>query len=348
MRNYFLYFLLSLALIAFVGMSIVYKSEAHRFFGIANSDAVEINYPYSYRVEQLYVKAGQSIRKGDLLATLIRQDLSLEKKMTTNQLAEHHSEEKLKVNQLKSQIKELDLQYKINMDNLQFTISDLRRKIKINKELLATIVGESHSNLNPLVLQLKQLKRDKNNAIALYKGQKRGLSKELNDQMQLFKNRQTSLDTELQGMKNDEKALVVVAPFDGIVSSINHRVHEEVEAFAPLMLLNDAKPTYVKGYISIDNKHQVHVGQEVKIQPITGLDRNTTVEGRIQSFSANVLPYPSRLKRYQNVEMWGIEVIISVPKNSFILGEKIIVLNEEKKETSSSDKIINYFYQASK
>lgn len=325
-------------------MSVSYKSEAHRFFGITNSNVVEINYPYAYHVKELYVKAGQSIKKGDLLATLVRNDLMLEKKITTNQLAEYHSEEKLKVNQLKAQIKEQNLEYKIKMDNFNFEISNLNRKITVNKELLTTMGGETYPTVNPLMLQLRQLKRDKQNAIALHSNQKRSLTKELSDQTHLFKNRQTRLDTELKGIDKDEKALAVLAPFDGIVATINHYVHEDVKAFEALMILNNAKPTYVKGYISIDNKHQVKVGQKVKIQPITGLKRDTLVEGTIESFSSNVLPYPARLKRYQNVEIWGVEVVISIPENRFMLGEKVIVLNG-KKEYLDSTKIINYFYQ---
>jgi multidrug resistance efflux pump len=244
MRNYLLYFLLAVAIVAFVGMSILYRSEAHRFFGIANSDAVEINYPYAYRVEKLYVKRGQTIQKGDKLARLIRNDLILEKQITTNQLAENQSEEQLKINQLKAQIKELELEHKMGRDKLSFQISDLEQKIKLNRELLATITPESGSHgSNSSLIQLEQLKRERKNATALYQGKKRSLKKELNDQVALFKQRQKRLGTELQGMKKEEKALEVMAPFDGIVAQINHRVHEDVEAFEPLMVLNNAKPT---------------------------------------------------------------------------------------------------------
>ena len=347
MRNYFLYFLLLLSIGAFVTMSLTYKSQAHRFFGIANSDAVEINYPYSYKVEKLFVTTGESIRKGDLLATLIRNDLTLDKELVNNQVRTHRAEENLKKNQIEASVKVLAVQYKIDIDNINFEIKELERKNRINEELLFSINGEKSLGVNPILLKLKQLKRDKKNLSSLFYTQKKSLKKELKDQSNLFKKKVNTLHTELAGMSGDEKALEVLAPFDGIVSKLNHQLNEDVQAFETLMLLNSAKPTYVKAYISIENKSQVVLGQEVEIIPITGLDRNTTLLGKIKSFSANVVAYPNRLKRYQNVELWGIEVIIEIPNNKFILGEKIIVLNGERKSLIP-DNLITYFFQTKK
>ncbi len=328
-------------------MGVVYKSEAHRFFGIANSDAVEINYPYSFKVEKLFVKAGESIKKGDLLATLVRNDLTLDKELVHNQLGTHKAEENLKTNQIKASLKALSLQYKIDIDTIDFEIKELQRKERVNRELLLSISNEKPSGMNPILLKLKQLKRDKKNLSSLFYSQKKSLKKELTDQANLFKKKVNKFHTELAGMSGDEKALQVIAPFDGIVSELNHQLNEDVQAFETLMLLNSAEPTYVKAYVSIENKSQVILGQNVKIVPITGVDRNTTLTGRIKSFSANVVAYPNRLKRYQNIEMWGIEVIIEIPKNKFILGEKIIVLNGESKPLIP-DNLITYFFQTKK
>lgn len=325
-------------------MSIQYKSEAHRFFGLADNHGVEVNYPYPYQVEKLFVQAGQSIKKGELLAVLIRKDLQLDKAITNNNVQTYKAEETLKRNQLNASLKKLKLEYKIKTDNIQFQINELLRKERVNRKLLATMSNTDGISNTPLELQIKQLRREKKNETSLYFGQKKSLNKQLKDLSSLFHNKVTTLDTKLTNMKGEEKALKVIAPFDGIVSSVQHQPHEEVEAFEPLMTLNSAEPTFVKGYISIENRPQVHLGDKVKILPLSGLARNTNVVGTIKNFSANVLPYPNRLKRYQNVEMWGIEVLIEIPENKFILGEKVLVLNQEK-EPLSFQKITNYFFQ---
>ena len=345
MRNYFLYFLLLIAIAIFVAMSIFYKSEAHRFFGLANSDALEINYPYEYRVQKLFVRAGESIKKGDVLATLLRNNLTMDKALKNGHVDTFKAEENLKRNQLLSSLKELKLQHKIKIDNINFQLKELRRKERINKELLSTISNAQGTSSSPILLKIAQLKREKKNLTSLYEGQKRSINKQLKDLSSLFTKKVKVLNTELVGMKKEENALKVIAPFDGVISNLNHQPNEDVPAFETLMTLNNAKPTYVKGYISIDNRSQVHVGDKVKVMPLSGLERNTTVTGIIKSCSSNVLPYPNRLKRYQTVEMWGVEVLIEIPENRFILGEKVIVLNGDKK-TFNFQELIDYFYQA--
>jgi len=327
-------------------MSITYKSEAHRFFGLTNSDTLEINYPYEYRVQKLFIQSGESIQKGEILATLVRNNLTIDKAITNGHVDTFKAEENLKRNQLLSSLSELKLQHQIKIDNINFQLKELKRKEHINKKLLASISNRDESSSSPILLQIEQLKRKKKNLNSLYVDQKRSINKQLNDLSSLFTKKVNVLTTELTEIENEEEALSVISPFDGVVSNINHQPNEDVPAFETLMTINNAKPTYVKGYISIDNRSQVHVGDKVKVIPLSGLDRNTTVIGTIKSCSSNILPYPNRLKRYQNVEMWGVEVLIKIPKNRFILGEKVIVLNGDKK-TFNFQKLIDYFYQAS-
>jgi len=282
----------------------------------------------------------------EVLAILLRTNLTMNKALTHNHIDTYKAEENLKRNQLLSSLKKLSLEHTIKIDNIHFELKELRRKEKINKKLLSSISNGQGTSISPILLQIRQLTREKKNVSSLYYAQKKSINKELKDLASFFNKKVKVLDTELLGMQGEEKALRVIAPFDGIVSSINHQPNEDVQSFETLMTLNNAEPTYVKAYVSIDNKSQVIIGNKITVIPTSGVDRDTVVIGTIKSCSANVLPYPNRLKRYQNIEMWGIEVMIEIPSNKFVLGEKVLIVNGDKKPFNIQE-LISFFYQTS-
>jgi len=49
------------------------------------------------------------------------------------------------------------------------------------------------------------------------------------------------------------------------------------------------------------------------------------IKGKVKSVGKRIVAFPKRLTKFQNIPVWGYEVLIEMPKNSFLFGEKVFV-----------------------
>ena len=51
---------------------------------------------------------------------------------------------------------------------------------------------------------------------------------------------------------------------------------------------------------------------------------NNNVEGDVVGVGSRIVEYPVRLRKRQDIQIWGREVLIKIPENNaFLLGEKV-------------------------
>ncbi|MEA3523632.1 MAG: HlyD family efflux transporter periplasmic adaptor subunit [Campylobacterota bacterium] len=327
--KYLLYIVLIIAIAVFIWMSLYYKSEAHRFFGLAANKEHPINFPYAVKIQSLNVYTGKSITEGEVLATFIRSDIIREKELLSQQVDELKAEKNLKVNEILSQIKQVKLEEIIQVDDINYKIEELQQRDALNKNLMKGILTQKSNTSQSLIsVKIAQLQRQLQNIKHLSSNQVDNLRSQRSKQALLYREKIKQLTTKLQTLTKDETDLKLIAPFDGIVNNVIHSVNEDIKAFETLMTLNGREPTFVRGYIHVDALNTLHIGDKVSIVAISVSHNNEEpIAGVVKNFSSDITPYPERLKRYQNVALWGREVIIEIPKNNLILGEKVVIVN---------------------
>ena len=349
--NYLLYIVLAIAIAVFIWMSLYYKSEAHRFFGLASSQEHFVNYPYAVKIKSINVTKGQHITQGEVLATLVRIDIIREKELLNQQIDELKAEESLKENQISSQIRQIKLENKIHINEIEDQIETLKERDALNRELMKGIVTSKNSNSHKIIsIKLSQLQRQLENTLNLNQIRINNLHSQYKKQANLYSEKIKQLKTRLRMLTKDETDLNIIAPFDGIVSDILHTKDEDIKEFETIMILSPREPTFIKAYIHVDALNTLHIGDKVSIIGVSQAHKDEKpLIGTIKSFSSDIIAYPERLKRYQNVALWGREVIIEIPENSFILGEKVIVINNNNSNNLDklTDETISIFQKNS-
>jgi hypothetical protein len=128
---------------------------------------------------------------------------------------------------------------------------------------------------------------------------------------------------ELNMLNAQKEKLVILAQIDGIIGSVNFKAREKVSPFDTIMTLHRESPSYVRGYIHENVHSSVSVGQSVNIRSMTDAYIS---EGDIVGVGSRIVEYPVRLRKVQEIMMWGKEVLIRIPDdNKFLLGEKVVI-----------------------
>lgn len=132
------------------------------------------------------------------------------------------------------------------------------------------------------------------------------------------------LDTkrEIEVIERRMRNLFVFAEVEGSVGTVNFKDGEKAPSFATLLTLVPLNPSYVNGYVNENLQSSVEVGQTVDVYSTSG----QTVQGKVTSVGARIVPIPERLLRIQTLPAWGREVVVKIPdENKFLLGEKVTV-----------------------
>lgn len=117
---------------------------------------------------------------------------------------------------------------------------------------------------------------------------------------------------ELQAQLEALKPIELKAPFDGIVSVVQHREGEAIMASAPILTIAKKTPDNIVAYATEDRAGTVR--EQMKVQLI---DRNRTPNALVASHVVYVGPtieqLPPRLWRNPNVPQYGRPIMIDVP-----------------------------------
>jgi multidrug resistance efflux pump len=331
MKRFYIVLFIALATVAM--MTAYYKSETYRFYGIADTKEIVVNYNLPVQIKQINVVAGQPIRNGDTLVVLDQPELSMkintishtldELKATRatqntrsrSEIRQLQAEQIAHVNEIKSQIKKKEAEYELNKK----LISELRsvsREGKINTDSVNELS-------NPLLVEISELKKE----LEIAKDPSQIIIERLNGELKGSEDPlvvQVERLTKELAMLNDEKdKLIILAPMDGVVGSVIYKEQEKVSPFDTIMTLHGESPSYVKGYIHENVHSSVSVGQTVQIH---SLSDNSYCTGEVVGVGSRIVEYPVRLRKHPDFVMWGKEVVIRIPDdNKFLLGEKVVI-----------------------
>jgi len=133
--------------------------------------------------------------------------------------------------------------------------------------------------------------------------------------------RMDELLTQLEALDLRE-SLELKAPFDGVVSEIQHFQTETVLAGEMILTITQAKPTEIVGYASEEQINLIREGMTIEL--VKNIEPAQIARSRVISVGPTVEQMPARLWRNPNVPQWGRPFLIQVPAQmKLVIGEVI-------------------------
>jgi hypothetical protein len=142
-----------------------------------------------------------------------------------------------------------------------------------------------------------------------------------------------SLEIEMDMLYAAEDELSIFSPIDGHIGSVNFKVGESVSPFSSVITMHKKTPTYVRGYIHENISNKVRVNSKVIV---TSKNEKNKIKARVSSVGTRIIEFPERFRRSADAKIWGREIVVKISaRNKFLLGEKVFIKLENKKDSLS-------------
>lgn len=327
------YIVLIIALVAEAMMTAYYRSETYRFYGIADTKEIVVNYNLPVQIKQINVVAGQPIQRGDTLVVLDQPELSMKINTISHTLDELKATRATQNTRSRSEIRQLEAEQIAHVNEIKSQIRKKEAEYQLNKDLISELrsvpsSGRNNSDTtedmsNPLLVEITELKKELETARSPSQIMIERLNGELSGSEDPLVVQVERLTKELAMLNDEKEKLVILAPMDGVIGSVTFKEQEKVSPYDTIMTLHGESPSYVKGYIHENAHSSVSVGQTVKIH---SLANNLNSTGEVVGVGSRIVEYPVRLRKMKDIVMWGKEVVVRIPDdNKFLLGEKVTI-----------------------
>ncbi len=318
-----------------VMITLTSEKRTNQFMGLTESKEQIINFTYPVQLKKLYVLPGQKVKKGEVLAELIRADIYGKINILDFQINELKSKSELNKNRLQTELSELEIKEKSGISKINDQIKQFTYKANQNLELISSLTGVKQSqSTQGTRLKLQSLKKEKQFIIERAQIKRENILYQLNNEHNPINDEINKLLEKKKFLFQDEIKLTVHAPIDGAIGSIRFNEKESIKAFETFMTMHDNYPTYVTGYIHENVVGHLEIGQEVEIEYVSEEYKSKigVFEGNVKTIGSRIVNFPVRLKKYKIVPLWGYKVYIELPKNDLKLGQKVMISSELKKD----------------
>ncbi|MBR4531855.1 HlyD family efflux transporter periplasmic adaptor subunit [bacterium] len=322
---------------AVVGIIVYSGQETTNFQGFAESNETIINSETSVSIKKVFVMEGDSVYKGQKLAELESQELSIRIADIRSQLLQIETKRGMSEKEIKSKILQNKAAERAVISELRAQIQTLENQLKINKELsdgLKSVkIKKSASVKNPIEIQIESLELAIVDRKKEFAEINRMYSKMLESGETPENVEAEKLRAELESLEEQNANMAVYAPFDGIVGSVfikngnGEKVFfkggEKIAAYSPILSIVNKEPSFVKGYIPESHFSAIKIGDEVTI---ANTQTPQQITGIVTGLGGRIIPLPTRLLKNPNIPLWGREIVVKIPENNgFILGEKVSI-----------------------
>ena len=322
---------------AVVGIIVYSGQETTNFQGFAESNETIINSETSVSIKKVFVMEGDSVYKGQKLAELESQELSIRIADIRSQLLQIETKRGMSEKEIKSKILQNKAAERAVISELRAQIQTLENQLKINKELsdgLKSVkIKKSDSIKSPIEIQIESLESAIVDRKKEFAEINRMYSKMLESGETPENVEAEKLRAELKSLEEQNANMAVYAPFDGIVGSVfikngnGEKVFfkggEKIAAYSPILSIVNKEPSFVKGYIPESNFSAIKIGDEVTI---SNTQTPQQITGVVTGLGGRIIPLPVRLLKNPNIALWGREIVVKIPENNgFILGEKVSI-----------------------
>lgn len=330
-----LFTFIAVLIAAVVGIIVYSDGETTTFQGFAESNETMINSETPVSIKKILVMEGDTVYKGQKLAELESQELSLRIAEIRSQLLQIETKRGMSEKEIKSKILQNKAAERAVISELRAQIQTLENQLKINKELAGGLksVRISDSVRNPIEIQIESLESAIVERRKEFAEIHRMYSKMLESGETPEEAQEEKLKAELASLEEQNSNMAVYAPFEGIVGSVfikngnGEKVFfkggEKIAAYSPILSIVNKEPSFVKGYIPESQFSVIKIGDEVTI---SNSQSPQQITGIVTGLGGRIIPLPVRLLKNQNIALWGREIVVKIPENNgFILGEKVSI-----------------------
>lgn len=328
MRRYnFIYIIAFLIAGLLYYMSNQMTSKSAFFYGFAENKETEINHNEDISVAKIYVTSGQEVKKGDLLLEVA--DNTIPQKLDQLALKKDAVDQELQLKRIdiQNEIKNISTKRDQDISKIAAEIITLEQRIKVNKGLfegLKTIEKPNDTYRSPDQDKVNELRANIRGIEEAAKA--RIITKEnlITSLAQPSKTRNKLVESEASYYRSVKDRLTIIAPFDGLIGTINCKKGENVSAFTRLMSFYKTNPTEVKGFVHESMILEVSVGDKLEVS--STLHPDIKIEGEVIGLGSRIIEIPERLRKMPDFKTYGREIQISIPsKNRFLQKEKVML-----------------------
>lgn len=325
-----------LAMVGIFELADAFNRKSEHFFGIADNREQNISFQYPVEIIQTLALEGEDVGQGMSILEVKRHDLVSNQNTLDEQIKKLKLEKDEAQQTITSQIESL-------VANKQSTLADIDQKIhevearlqliQHNKMLAESISGThiAQETIASETLEIADLHKKRHYAAEAIQAEINNLTRQLNATRRPVDAQIAELQGNKTELQRQNKSLTVNAQFNGRIGSIHFKPGDLVAAFQPIMTVNSATPTNVKGFIQENILNEVRIGQTVWVKSITLNHDEPPLEGVVESLGNRIVEYPERIKKDPLINAWGREVVIRLTtKSSLLFGEKVDIFLTQK------------------
>lgn len=299
---------------------------SHReYYGFAENKQSEINLDKDVTIVKTLVKTGDKVKKGQLL--MIVNNTDIHQQINQIQVAESGIQLKndLTESELKSEILKLEKERDIEISTIHTKINSLQQETDFYKSLVnsndvkdSEIRNPNETMIKNLNDEIKEITQQYNNNIALYQ-KMISQPKQTKTEKALYSDKKNYLQSEISKFQ-------IIAPFDGVIGSINIREGEYVKAFTSLISFYEATPPMVLAYVQEKYDIKINPGDTVWISSAYNSGKKT--KGIISAKGNRIVEIPEKFRKIPDVRIYGIEVFINIPADNRFLQKEVLRISD--------------------
>lgn len=299
---------------------------SHReYYGFAENKQSEINLDKDVTIVKTLVNTGDKVKKGQLL--MIVNNTDIHQQINQIQVAESGIQLKndLTESELKSEILKLEKERDIEISTIHTKINSLQQETDFYKSLVnsndvkdSEIRNPNETMIKNLNDEIKEITQQYNNNIALYQKMIRQ-PKQTKTEKALYSDKKNYLQSEINKFQ-------IIAPFDGVIGSINIREGEYVKAFTSLISFYEATPPMVLAYVQEKYDLNINTGDTVWISSAYNSGKKT--KGIISAKGNRIVEIPEKFRKIPDVRIYGIEVFINIPADNRFLQKEVLRISD--------------------
>ncbi|MCE2789623.1 MAG: biotin/lipoyl-binding protein [Saprospiraceae bacterium] len=309
---YWILFPLALGLLYWINSRMIARPGT--MLGFAESKQADINLPYDVTVDTVFVRAGQSVQKGQALLRVSNREMEFQKKQGEVQKDLYNSKLKRGAQEVRQNI--LELQTEMNTK-----LAELRSKkqtIEAESGFFQSLVGGDPAFQLP---EVSALEKEMEEVVQSYTRQMQAAETYALLPDENLSNKKL-VDQEMSFIEETTDGFVIYAPFDGIVGAVPVASGEFREGYSILTTLVASTPTQVTGYINEREQLQFVAGDSVLVQ--AAYQVKESILGIIISRGNRIVEIPEKFSKIPGVKQYGIEVYLEIPPSNPFLQKEVL------------------------
>ncbi|CAH0999701.1 hypothetical protein LEM8419_01001 [Neolewinella maritima] len=295
------------------------------FYGFAESNEMEVNYNQPGAVVRILVQPGQAVDSGDVLLVLESRPKQQRLADQAYRIEEETAEQADRQASRREDLAALELEQRNRLATIDEQITELQQEIDFKSSLSQELstVDLPRATYQPLRDELQQLEQRRQRAVDSYTQERSALERSLTYGQSPARQRILRLQAEARFDSSlQQEQVILTAPADGLVGSINCREGEYKSAYANLITFYQPHSELVKGYVHENLAVEVRVGDQFDV--ISLQEEGSQYRGEVIGLGSRIVEIPTRLRKFPEVASYGREVTLRIPAtNDFLQKEKV-------------------------